>query len=193
MTFFFLPTAAVDKCCIDHWAQPRMGYKNTLKVNKHFSENKLTTAPRHHRFQFLRVTLSYESSYRWQNKLQPSSGSGHKILPYMRAGAWSQLCPLKMQNWDAHSQLKKKGRDFHTRSLTSIANICEHSVSGRDSRPYWTQNYSSTTQQVLSLRQQVHTKSWSTSHWIVQTCCVGTRSMNNCSTTSKLHEAVISQ
>uniref|UniRef100_A0A6G5AF35 Uncharacterized protein n=1 Tax=Rhipicephalus microplus TaxID=6941 RepID=A0A6G5AF35_RHIMP len=72
-----------------------MGYKNTLKVNKHFSENKLTTAPRHHRFQFLRVTLSYESSNRWQNKLQPSSGSGHKILPYMRAGAWSQLCPLK--------------------------------------------------------------------------------------------------
>lgn len=112
MTFFFLPTAAVDKCCIDHWAQPRMGYKNTLKVNKHFSENKLTTAPRHHRFQFLRVTLSYESSNRWQNKLQPSSGSGHKILPYMRAGAWSQLCPLKMQNWDAHSQLKKRAETF---------------------------------------------------------------------------------
>lgn len=85
--FSFLTTGPLTsfKCCIDYWAQPRLGYKNTLKVNKRLhrrpSQNKLTTAPTHHRLQFPGVTSSYKSSNRLQNKLKPGASSGHKILP----------------------------------------------------------------------------------------------------------------
>lgn len=43
---------------------------------------------------------------------------------------------------------------------------------------------------MLSLQQRINATSWCTTHIIMQTCCVGTWSKNNHSTTINLHEAV---